>query len=114
MLKNREIKSQTQHDFKNVRYKAIILLANALLDFEKHLPELKKHGRDFISKEQLVEELKIERNNMILFASDQAIKTLSEFVSEPSENNYYEFAIAMRKDLYGLKTKIRPSNLKFQ
>ncbi len=114
VLKNREIKSQAQHDFKNIRYKAIILLANALLDFEKHLPELKKHGRIFTSKNQLVDELKIERNNMILFASDQAIRTLSEFINDPSENNYYEFAIAMRKDLYGLKTKITSSNLKFQ
>jgi hypothetical protein len=49
---------------------------------------------------------------MILFASDQVIRSLTTFITDPTENNYYELAIAMRKDLYGLSTKLRPSSLK--
>ena len=112
-LRKREINSQAQHEFKEKRYKVIILLSNATLDFEKHKAELHKHGRNFESKVELVDELKAERNNMILFASDTVIHSLNRFISESSEENYYELAIAMRKDLYGLNTKLRPSSLKF-
>lgn len=113
LLKKKEVKSQTQHEFKNTRYKAIILLANAMLDFEKHKPELHKHNRLFESKEQLLDELKTERNNMILFASDNVILSLNKFISDPGEGNFYTLAIAMRKDLYGLNTSLQPSSLKF-
>jgi hypothetical protein len=111
-LKKREAKSQAHHEFMTTRYKPIILLANAMLDFEKHKADLRKHGRDFSDKAQLIDELKTERNNMILFASDQVIRSLTTFITDPTENNYYELAIAMRKDLYGLSTKLRPSSLK--
>jgi hypothetical protein len=112
-IKTREVKSQAQHEFKNSRYKPIILLANALLDFDKHQPDLKKHGRDFTTRSQLIDELKVERNNTLLFASDQVIKALSVFLTAPSEVNYYKLAIAMRKDLYGLATTLSPTALRF-
>lgn len=113
VLKKRETRSQTQLEFKDIRYKAIILLANAMLDFEKHKPELHKHNRPFESKEQLLDELKVERNNMILFASDNVILAINEFISGSDEDNFYRLAIAMRKDLYGLNTSLKPSSLKF-
>lgn len=111
-LKKREVKSQTQHEFKNVRYKAIILLANALLDFEKHNPELQLQGRNFSGRDDLLEELKVERNNMILFASDQVILALNAYIKNPNEEKFYNLALTMRKDLYGLATKLQPVNLK--
>lgn len=114
LLKTRELKNQTQHEFKNTRYKVIILLVNAMLDFEKHKPELIKHGRNFSTKEELTDELKTERNNMILFASDLVIQSLNIFIAMPSKNNHYNLAIAIRKDLYGLKTKLKASALKFE
>jgi hypothetical protein len=112
LLKKREVKSQTQHEFKNTRYKAIILLANAMLDFDKHKAELHRHNRFFNNKEQLLDELVVERNNMILFSSDNVILMLNRFVSDPGEDTFYTLTIAMRKDLYGLKTSLRPSSLK--
>lgn len=111
-LKSREVKDQAQHEFKSSRYKVIILLANAMLDFEKHKSDLLKHGRTFSDKSQLEDELKTERNNMILFASDQVIRSLNLFIADPTEDNYFILAINMRKDLYGLKTKLRPASLK--
>jgi hypothetical protein len=49
---------------------------------------------------------------MILFASDQVIRSLNLFIADPTEDNYYILTINMRKDLYGLKTKLRPTSLK--
>lgn len=111
-LKNWELKGQSQHEFKSSRYKVIILLANAMLDFEKHKPDLLNHGRVFSNTTQLADELKTERNNMILFASDQVIRTLNFFIINSTEENFFELAIAMRKDLYGLKTRLNPASLK--
>ncbi|WP_291907236.1 hypothetical protein [Chitinophaga sp. CB10] len=111
LLNKKELKSQAQHEFKNTRYKALILLANAMLDFDKHQKELKKHGRDFTAKAQLLDELIIERDNMILFASDKVILSLSAYIRNPTREGYYELAISMRKDLYGLKTRLTFSEI---
>jgi len=111
-LKNLELKGQAQHEFKSSRYKVIILLADAMIDFEKHKKDLLKHGRDFSDKDQLADELKTERNNMILFASDQVIRSLNSFILAPTEDHYYDLAIAMRKDLYGLRTKLTSISLR--
>ena len=111
-LKRFELRGQTQHEFKSSRYKVIILLADAMLDFEKHKADLHKHGRHFSHIDQLADELKTERNNMILFASDNVIRSLNTFITTPTEGNYYDLAIAMRKDLYGLRTKLSAKSLK--
>lgn len=110
-LSKRQNQSQKQHDFKETRYKALILLMLATLDFEKSISNLKKHGRDFTSREDLLDEIKVERDNMILFASDTVINTLKEFIVAPTEDTFYNAAIQMRKDLYGLKTKLQPNDL---
>jgi hypothetical protein len=114
ILKKREVKSQTQHEFKNERYKVIILLANALLDFEKNKENLNKHGRDFKAKEDLIDEVRLERDNMILFAGDGVILSLNSFIASPTEIKFYSLALEMRKDLYGLVTRLKPSSLKLK
>jgi len=87
------------------------MLMLAMLDFEKSLPSLGQHGRNFNSPQQLRDEIKDERNNMLLFASDNVINAIKQFVNEPNENTFYEAAIKMRQDLYGLKTKLGPKDL---
>jgi len=93
-----------QQDFKFSRYKVIILLMYSALDFQKEKHNLKKHNRDFDTIEQLLDELKAEWHNMILFASDHALKTTHEFINSPDSKNFYRAASALRKDLWGSKT----------
>lgn len=52
------------------------MLMAAMLDFEKNLTNLKEHGRNFTSPNELLDEIKDERNNMILFASDDVINAV--------------------------------------
>jgi hypothetical protein len=103
VLTRRQSQSQKQLEFKETRYKALILLMLAMLDFEKSLPGLRQHGRNFNSPEELLNEIRDERNNMILYASDEVIKAVKLFIADPNEKTFYEAAIKMRKDLYGLK-----------
>jgi hypothetical protein len=96
-----------QQNFKFERYKVIILLMYSALDFEKEKDKLKKHGRDFHSIEDLLDELKVEWHNMILFSSDHVLKTMQDFIKSPSQKTFYPAADALRKDLFGSKTLIK-------
>jgi len=52
--------------------------------------------------------------NSILYASDDVLSMLKEFINNPSESNFFEVAIAMRKDLWKKGTKIDPKSLSFE
>ncbi|HBO84332.1 MAG: hypothetical protein A2073_05690 [Deltaproteobacteria bacterium GWC2_42_11] len=93
-----------KQEFKETRYKCIILLLLSHLDFDKNKPMLHQHGRSYINRiEDLQDELKLEWNNMILFASDEVLSRMREFIENPSQENFQKTAVAMRKDLWGGK-----------
>ncbi len=97
-----------KQDYKEVRYKCVIILAMTLLDFEKNKFLLHQNNRAYIkTPEDLISELKIEWNNMILFASDEVLSTMHEFISKPSKEVFRKFALAMRKDLWGGKISLK-------
>lgn len=105
-------KIQSQHEFKQIRYKAIILLMYASLDFEKHSVTLLKNNRDFKDRSELEDELKTEWTNMTLYATDQVILAMKDFLKNPDMDTYLATTYAMRKDLYNIKTKLKVSDLK--
>ena len=75
-----------------------------MLDFEKNKPMLQQHGRQYINTpEDLKDELKIEWNNMILFASNEVLVATHQFIENPSQQGFRKVATAMRKDLWGGK-----------
>ena len=93
-----------KQEFKETRYKCIVILSLSLLDFEKNKYLLHQNNRDYIeTPEDFISELKIELNNMILFASEEVLFSMSEFIKSPTIENYRKMAIAMRKDLWGGK-----------
>lgn len=97
-----------KQEFKETRYKCIIMLMLSLLDFEKNKQMLHLHGRQYINnKEDLTYELKLELNNMILYASDEVLETTNNFIQNPSQRNFYKVALGMRKDLWGGKISMR-------
>jgi hypothetical protein len=96
-----------QQEFKFGRYKVIILLMYSALDFEKEKDKLKQHHRNFETLDELLDELKAEWHNMILFASDRSLKKTKAFIKSPTYQNFCDAAIALRKDLWGSKTSIK-------
>ncbi len=89
---------------KEQRYLCIILLMEALLNFDSSFTKLKRHRPDITSKKELLEELEAEYYNMILFASEVVLLNISEFIKNPSSHTFKKVGLAMRKDLWNLKT----------
>jgi hypothetical protein len=72
------------------------------LDFDKNKTMLWKHGRENIQKSQdLKDELVMELNSMILFASGGILISMQKFVEQSSQRYFQQMAVAMRKDLWG-------------
>ena len=90
-----------KQDFKETRYKCVILLMYATLDFDKHGPLLRQHGRNFDDFDALHDELLTEWHNMILFASEDVLVKVHEFINTPSIESFRRSALAMRADLWG-------------
>lgn len=97
-----------KQEFKEARYKCIIILLLAYLDFKKSKPMLHLHGREYINSiEDLKDELILEWNNMILFASEEVLITMNNFIDHPSYDNFRNIAVAMRKDLWDGKVTFK-------
>lgn len=104
---------QQKQDFKDARYKCIIMLMYTLLDFEKRNLGLVKFGRNFKSKDELINEIKAEWHNAILFASDEVLEDLNVFIKNPSAKSFKKSALSMRKDLWGGKLSATLESLEF-
>ncbi|MDD5327043.1 MAG: hypothetical protein PHY02_04410 [Phycisphaerae bacterium] len=96
-----------KQEFKETRYKCVIILMLSVLDFEKNRQMLHLHGREYIkNKEDLIYELKLEWNNMILYASEEVLQKTYDFIQNPSQGCFYKVALAMRRDLWGGKISL--------
>lgn len=103
--------NEKRQEFKDVRYKAIIILMFSALNFDKNKPMLHSHGRTSLNTiDDLVDELDAEWKNMILYANDNVVKAMGAFVQAPSLENFWSTTIEMRKDLYGIKTHLEKSD----
>jgi hypothetical protein len=97
--------NKTKHqEYKETRYKCIILLMHAYMNFEQNKDMLVKHGYDIQTPKDLEELLRTEHINSFLFASDSSIKTFEIFIQTPTEENIRKVALAIRKDLWGIGT----------
>lgn len=108
----RAIRDQSQHSTKEGRYKALLFLMYAMLDFDNQKENLLKHGRNFNDIGSLKDELLAELTFATLYASDSVILNLKSFIKNPTEDSYLKATVEMRKDLYNLKTKLTVSDLK--
>jgi heme/copper-type cytochrome/quinol oxidase subunit 1 len=99
--------------YMEVRYKCIIILAYVALDFEKRNRGLEHFGRQFISNDDVLDELRTEWHNAILYASDELLESLHGFIRKPSVACFKRTALAMRKDLWGGKISNQLSRLEF-
>lgn len=101
----REIKEH-EHELKRRRYSCILILLLTKLDPKNGLPHVEKIRPDLKNLKDVEKEIETELLNGVLFASDDVIKTMSEFVQKPTHKSYIKVATAMRKDLWNRKTKV--------
>jgi hypothetical protein len=107
-------KHDSRHAFKEVRYKAIILLCYALVYYDREETKLIVNRPDIRSAESLKNELHVEFINMSLYGSDSVIFKMKDFLENPNKQALANLALAMRKDLYGIRTGLKESHLDFK
>jgi hypothetical protein len=111
MMSTKKAKRDAQQLDKEKRYKAIILLCYAMVNFEREKTTLIVNRPDIQSIERLKNELNAELINMLLYASTRVIMYMKAFISNPNNESLISLAITMRRDLYGIRTKMRDVNV---
>lgn len=106
----KEVKADI-HELKRQRYGAILIQMLTILDPEHGLSKTQRFRPDLKSVEDFKEEVKIEMLNSVLFANDDVIKAMAEFIRNPNYTAYVKTVVSMRKDLWGKKTKITEDTL---
>jgi hypothetical protein len=71
----------------------------AAFDFESNQTSFRINRRDLVDKRSVLDELTAEWYNMMLFASEETLKSLRSFIQNPDKINLRKTASAMRKDL---------------
>lgn len=105
VLSKRSAVYESQRQDLEKRYRVIILLMYAAVDYDGNATALRINRPDLTSKEDVLEDLKAEWYNMLLFASEHALTQLPAFIDTPTKKQLGLTAIAMRQDLG--RSKIR-------
>ncbi len=103
--RRREVKEQ-EHELKRRRYGCTLILMITKLDPETGLRHLAEIRSDLRTAEDVDKEIETELLNSVLFASDEVIESLSDFVRNPSYRSYVKAAVSMREDLWGKRTRV--------
>lgn len=107
--KRKQIKFSEQEE-KEKRYKAMVLHMKCLLK-PTDLKYMKVQRSDLKNMEDVKNEVETGWYNFLLFASDDVIRELKEFIQKPNDLTYAKTVIAMRKDLWNKKTSLKPEEI---
>lgn len=107
LASTRKAKQDAKQSTKETRYKAIILMCYAFVNYEREGTTLTINRPDISSLDRLSNEIQAEFINMSLYASDKVIISMKKFIEQKNTNSLNELAVSMRKDLYGIKTTLK-------
>lgn len=110
----RKKKSDAKQELKEKRYKIILLLCYAFVNYEREHTKLVINRPNITSKEELLNELNAEWINMSLYASDNIISKMKNLLELQNKETYNSLIIEMRKDLYSVKTKLTSKTFKLK
>jgi len=97
-----------ENELKEKRYLCILLLMYSYVN-PKELKDLKRFRPEIQNQEDLKRELQTEWVNSWIFAGDKTIEAFKNFLENPTENNFVETVLSMRKELWNKKTKLQLS-----
>ena len=104
--------NEQEHELKRRRYQCILILMLAKLDPKTGLRHVHEHRPDLRDLDDLDTEIRTELFNAVLFASDDVVSSMAEFIRKPEYRSYVSTAAAMRRDLWNKKTSIDETALK--
>jgi hypothetical protein len=111
LFEQRKQIKEEERKLKSRRYGAIIIQMLTILDPEDGLRRTKQFRPDLKTAEDFKKEIETELLNSLLFASDEVIRTMADFLRRPNYSAYIKTTVAMRKDLWGRKTTIAEKEL---
>jgi len=98
-LERRKVALESQRKDLEARYRVVILLMYAVLDFKGNEAAFRINRPDLKTRESVLDDLRAEWVNMILFASSATLGSLQAFIERPSHHTLVSAAQAMRSDL---------------
>jgi hypothetical protein len=108
--KEREFKVLEQ---KEKRYKSCLLYMDALFEPE-NIKYLSSRQPDIDDADDVIEYLKMEYHEMMLYASKEVILSVKAFTENPMRENFLKTILAMRNDLSGGKNDLELGTLLLQ
>jgi len=67
---------------------------------------------DIYSAEDVIEYLKAEYHEMMLYASNEVVLNVKSFIETPTKDNFLETVLAMRQDLWSKKPEFTVREIK--
>jgi len=98
-LERQKATRESQRKDLEARYRVVILLMYAALDFQSNQAAFRINRPDLKTSESVLDELRAEWVNMILFASSATLGSLQAFIEKPSHQTLVAAAQEMRSDL---------------
>ena len=105
LQQRRYVRTQEQN-FKQTRYLAILILMLTYLDPETGLEKTREFRNDLNNLDDVKKEIETEFLHSFVFAGDDVIYSLSEFIRNPNRSSFIKVAVSMRRDLWGKKTQV--------
>jgi hypothetical protein len=98
-LRRREAAFESQRQDLQARYRVVILLMYAAFDFDGKETALRINRPNLKTRQDVLDDLRAEWVNMLLFASEKTLDALGLFISSPTADNLVASAASMRGDL---------------
>lgn len=105
-LQRRTQIGQHEHDLKQKRYLCTLMLMLTKLNADVGMPKLQGIRPDLKNPDDLDNELEAELLNGFIFASDEVLESLAAFIRTSNHHTFSRTAGAMRKDLWGKRSKV--------
>ena len=100
-----------QGELKERRYKSCLLYMDVFFE-PKNIKYLSSRQTDIDNAQDVIEYLKAEYHEMLLYASKEVILTVKNFIEEPTRKNFLKTILAMRKDLWIKKSDLSINEIK--
>ena len=98
-------------ELKEKRYKSCLLYMDAFFE-PKNIKYLSSRQPDIDNANDIIQYLKMEYHEMMLYASKNVIMSVKVFISDPTYKNFIETIICMRQDLRAKNNDLDPNNIR--
>lgn len=98
---------------KEKRYKSCLLYMDVYFKPE-NIKYLSSRQADIHESEDVLEYLKAEYHEMLLYASKEVILAVKAFISNPTQDNFLKTILSMRRDLWTRRTDLDLDSIRIE